>query len=114
LTAARSRFQRFVDQRLFGARRDPCEVARRVGVSAAAAEAPGEALANLVTTVREVLALPYAAVELAGPTGGRAPCAESGSPVAWMEEVAKLPAATRAEAVALARDEGLGAEPCCF
>jgi hypothetical protein len=36
LTAARSRFQRFVDRRLFGARRDPYEVVRRVGVSVAA------------------------------------------------------------------------------
>ncbi|MGI9007443.1 MAG: hypothetical protein ACR2FU_14820 [Streptosporangiaceae bacterium] len=58
LTAARTRFQRFVDQRLFGARRDPYEVVRRVGMSVAAAGTPDEALANLVVTVREVLALP--------------------------------------------------------
>ena len=100
LTAARSRFQRFVDRRLFGARRDPYEVVRRVGVSVAAAGAPDEALANLVATVREVLALPYAAVEPAGPAGGSAQCAESGSPVAWVEE---LPAVHRGRQVGLLR-----------
>jgi hypothetical protein len=40
LTAARSRFQRFVDRKLFGARSDPYEVVRRVGVAVAAAETP--------------------------------------------------------------------------
>jgi signal transduction histidine kinase len=100
LTAARSRFQRFVDQRLFGARRDPYEVVRRVGVSVAAAEAPDEALANLVATVREVLALPYVAVEPAGPAGGAAQCVESGSPVAWVEE---LPAVHRSRQVGVLR-----------
>src|ERR1017187_5714399 len=100
IAAARSRFQRFVDRRLFGARRDPYEVVRRVGVSVAAAEAPDEALANLVATVREGLALPYAAVEPAGPAGGSAQCAESGSPVAWVEE---LPAVHRGRQVGLLR-----------
>jgi signal transduction histidine kinase len=99
LAAVRSRFQRFVDRRLFGARRDPYEVVRRVGVSVAAAEAPDEALANLVATVREVLALPYAAVEPA-PVGGSAKCAESGSPVAWVEE---LPAVHRSRQVGVLR-----------
>lgn len=100
LAAARSRFQRFVDRRLFGARRDPYEVVRRVGVSVAAAEAPDEALANLVATVRDVLALPYVAVEPAGPAGGSAGCAESGSPVAWVEE---LPAVHRGRQVGVLR-----------
>jgi signal transduction histidine kinase len=89
LAAARSRFQRFVDRRLFGARRDPYEVVRRVGASVAAAESPDEALANLVSTVREVLALPYAAVEPA-PVGGSVQRAESGTPVAWVEELAAV------------------------
>ena len=100
LAAARSRFQRFVDRRLFGARRDPYEVVRRVGVSVAAAEAPDEALANLVATVREVLALPYAAVEPTGLAGGSVKCAESGSPVAWVEE---LPAVHRSREVGVLR-----------
>jgi signal transduction histidine kinase len=99
LTAARSRFQRFVDRRLFGARRDPYEVVRRVGVSVAAAEAPDEALANLVATVREVLALPYAAVELVA-VGGSAKCTESGSPVAWVED---LPAVHRSRQLGVLR-----------
>jgi signal transduction histidine kinase len=100
LTAARSGFQRFVDRRMFGARRDPYEVVRRVGVSVAAAQAPDEALANLVATVREVLALPYAGVEPAGPAGGSVHCAESGSPVAGVEE---LPAVYRGRQVGVLR-----------
>jgi signal transduction histidine kinase len=100
LTAARSGFQRFVDRRMFGARRDPYEVVRRVGVSVAAAQAPGEALANLVATVREVLALPYAGVQPAGPAGGSAHCAESGRPVAGVED---LPAVHRGRQVGVLR-----------
>jgi signal transduction histidine kinase len=100
LTAARSRFQRFIDRRLFGSRRDPYEVVRRVGVSVAAAGAPDEALANLVATVREVLALPYAAVEPAGPAGGADRRAESGHLVAGAEE---LPAVHRGRQVGVLR-----------
>ncbi len=100
LTAARSRFQRFVDRRLFGARRDPYEVVRRVGVSVAAAQGPDEALANLVATVRDVLALPYVAVEPTAPAGGSAACAESGRPVAWVED---LPAVYRGRQVGVLR-----------
>jgi len=100
LAAARSRFQRFVDRRLFGARRDPYEVVRRVGVSVASARAPDEALANLVATVRDVLALPYVAVEPTGPAGGSARCAESGRPVAWVED---LPAVHRGRQVGVLR-----------
>ena len=99
LTAARSGFQRLVDRRLFGARRDPYEVVRRVGVSVAAAKTPGQGLANLVGTVCEVLALPYAAVE-AGPAGGAVGCAESGRPVPWVED---LPAVHRGRQVGVLR-----------
>ena len=100
LTAARSRFQRFVDRKLFGARRDPYEVVRRVGVSVAAAEDPGMALAGLVSTVCEVLALPYAAVEPVSPAGELAARAESGSPVPWAEV---LPAVYRGRQVGVLR-----------
>jgi len=100
LAAARSRFQRFVDRRLFGARRDPYEVVRRVGVAVAAAQAPDEALANLVATVRDVLALPYVAVEPTGPAGGSGTYAESGRPVPWVED---LPAVYRGRQVGLLR-----------
>jgi signal transduction histidine kinase len=100
LTAARSRFQRFVDRRLFGARRDPYEVVRRVGVSVAAAQTPDEALANLVATIREVLALPYAAVEPTEPVGRSAKCVESGAPIAWVEEI---PAVHRSRQVGVLR-----------
>ena len=100
LTAGRSGLQRLVDRRLFGARRDPYEVVRRVGVAVAAAEAPDQALVNLVTTVRDVLSLPYAAVEPSGPAGGSATLAESGSPVAGIEE---FPAVHRGRQVGLLR-----------
>lgn len=100
LTAARSGFQRFVDRMLFGARRDPYEVVRRIGVSVAAAETPDQALSNLVGTVREVLALPYAAVEPAGPAGGPANWAESGRPVASVED---FPAVHRGRQVGVLR-----------
>jgi signal transduction histidine kinase len=100
LTMARSRFQRFVDRRLFGARRDPYEVVRRVGVAVAAAQAPDEALANLVATVRDALALPYVAVEPTGPAGGPGTYAESGRPVPWVED---LPAVYRGRQVGLLR-----------
>jgi signal transduction histidine kinase len=100
LTAARSRFQRFVDRKLFGARRDPYEVVRRVGVSVAAADTPGQGLANLVGTVCEVLALPYAAVEWGGPGGGAVIRAESGRPVPWVED---LPAVHRGRQVGVLR-----------
>ena len=81
----------FVYGRLFGARRDPYEVVRRVVISVAAAESPDEALANLVSTVRDVLALPYVAVEPTAPAVESATCAVSGRPVACMED---LPAFT--------------------
>jgi signal transduction histidine kinase len=100
LTAARSRFQRLVDRKLFGARRDPYEVVRRVGVSVAAADSPGMALASLVSTVCEVLALPYAAVESASPAGETVGRAESGSPVPWAEV---LPAVYRGRQVGVLR-----------
>lgn len=99
LTAARSRFQRFVDRKLFGARSDPYEVVRRVGAAVAAAETPGMALASLVSTVCEVLALPYAAVESTGPAG-EVGLAESGSPVPWAET---LPAVYRGRQVGVLR-----------
>ncbi len=100
LTAARSRFQRLVDRRLFGARRDPYEVVSRVGVSVAAADTPGMALASLVSTVCEVLALPYAAVEPGSPAGETTGRAEWGSPVPWVEEV---PAVYRGRQVGVLR-----------
>ena len=100
LTAARSRFQRLIDRKLFGARRDPYEVVRRVGVSVAAADSPVMALASLVSTVCEVLALPYAAVESVSPAGETVRRAESGSRVPWAEA---LPAVYRGRQVGVLR-----------
>lgn len=75
---ARSRLQKLIDHWLFGARRDPYEIVDRVGAQTATASGPTEAVARLVTALREALALPYAAVEPneAGGVGfssGRAP-----------------------------------------
>lgn len=100
LTSGRSRFQRFVDRKLFGARRDPYEVVRRIGISVAAADTPGQGLANLVSTVCEVLVVPYAAVESADPAGGAVLRAECGRPVPWVED---LPAVHRGRQVGVLR-----------
>lgn len=75
--SGRSRLQRLVDRRLFGARRDPYTVVQRVGVSTAAAGAPEQALAALVTTVLETLRLPFVQVLDAA---GRS-VAQAGEPV---------------------------------
>ena len=57
--ALRTRLQRWVDRRLFGARRDPYAVVQQVGASTAEAAAPDEALQALVETVRAALRLPF-------------------------------------------------------
>jgi len=71
--SARSRLQRLVDRRLFGARRDPYAVVRQVGESAASTGLDG-----LVEAVRDALRLPL--VQLLDATG--TVLAESGAPVA--------------------------------
>lgn len=58
----RSRGQRWVDRRLFGARRDPYAVLQVVGSSTAAAAAPDAALQALTDAVREALRLPFVQV----------------------------------------------------
>lgn len=60
--SGRSRLQRLVDRRLFGARRDPYALVQQVGESTAAAAAPGEALHALVDAVRSALRLPFVQV----------------------------------------------------
>lgn len=60
---ARARLQQVVDRWLFGARRDPYQVVERVGARVSAAESPAEALEELVSTLRDALALPYVAVD---------------------------------------------------
>jgi signal transduction histidine kinase len=75
--SARTRVQRVVDRRLFGARRDPYAVVQRVGASTAAAAAPHEALDALVVTVAETLRLPF--VQVLDAAGD--PVAQAGEPV---------------------------------
>lgn len=74
--AARSRVQRWVDRRLFGARRDPYAVVQQVAASTAAAEAPEAALDALVTSVGAALRLPF--VQVLDACGE--PVAETGEP----------------------------------
>lgn len=76
--AGRTRVQSWVDRRLFGSRRDPYAVVQSVGASTAAAQAPGEALQALVTTVRDALRVPF--VQVLDQDGEIA--AEAGAPVA--------------------------------
>jgi signal transduction histidine kinase len=75
--AARSRVQRWVDRRLFGARRDPYAVVQQVTASTAAADAPDAALVALVTSVGAALRLPF--VQVLDAEGQ--PVAETGEPV---------------------------------
>lgn len=74
--SGRTRLQRLVDRRLFGARRDPYAVVQQVGASTEAAG--GDALEALVGAVRSALRLPF--VQVLDQGGGV--LAESGAPVA--------------------------------
>ena len=69
LAGAFSRLQRGVDRLLFGPRQDAGHVLGVLGDRLAAATDPEDALVRLVSTIREVLRLPYAAVAIAGEVG---------------------------------------------
>jgi len=71
--SARTRLQRLVDRRLFGARRDPYAVVQQVGAGSSASGIPG-----LVEAVRDALRLPF--VQLLDAEGEVV--AEAGAPVA--------------------------------
>lgn len=71
--SARTRLQRLVDRRLFGARRDPYAVVQQVAAGSSAAGLPG-----LVEAVRDALRLPF--VQLLDAHGEVV--AEAGAPVA--------------------------------
>ena len=61
--AGRNRLQVLVERLLYGERRDPFAVVRRLGQRLDTAQGPREALAQLTDEVRESLRLPYLAVE---------------------------------------------------
>jgi signal transduction histidine kinase len=96
--------QREVNRLLHGQRDEPYAVLARLGQQLEAALAPGSVLESLVTTVREALKLPYAAVALRR-DGSFAVAAASGAPAAGLlrlslsyqgEEVGQLLLAPRA------------------
>jgi signal transduction histidine kinase len=60
---ARVRLQQFVERRLFGLGRDPYAALQQLGHHLAAVDDRQVALRSIVATVREVLRLPYAAIE---------------------------------------------------
>lgn len=81
--SGRTKMQRLVERRLFGAATDPSLVMDRVGLDIAAAADPGEALLRLVRSLRGTLRVPMVAVEVAveGPDD-----AVVGDPTASVEE----------------------------
>ena len=74
----RDRLQRAVSRLLYGQRAEPYAAISRLGERLESTLAPDAVLPAIVTTVRESLRLPYAAIELAGGE----PAVESGEPVA--------------------------------
>jgi signal transduction histidine kinase len=73
----RDRLQRAVGRMLYGQRTEPYTALSQLGERLESTLAPQAVLPAIVTTVRESLRVPYAAIALAG----AAPVAESGAPV---------------------------------
>ena len=63
---ARARVQRAVDRLLYGRRSEPYAALAQLGQRLEGTLAPGAVLPAIVSTVREALRLPYAAIRLAG------------------------------------------------
>ncbi|SEK82290.1 Histidine kinase-, DNA gyrase B-, and HSP90-like ATPase [Blastococcus sp. DSM 46786] len=74
---AHDRLQRGVNRLLYGRRTEPYAALSRLGERLESTLAPDDVLPAIVTTVRESLRLPYAAIVL----GDGEPAVESGSPV---------------------------------
>jgi signal transduction histidine kinase len=83
---ARDRLQRAVDRLLYGRRREPYAALAQLGERLEGTLAPEAVLPAIVTTVREALRLPYAAIVL----GGDAPPVTSGEPGRATEELPLL------------------------
>lgn len=75
LASAHTRITRTVDRALFGLRQDPSHVLGLLGDRLTSAEDPQDVLPCVVTTLRESLSLPYAAITL---TGESQPAASDG------------------------------------
>lgn len=82
LASGLSGLRRRVDRWVYGARRDPAEALRILGDRLAAATDAEDVLPQVVSTVRESLGLPYAAITLAGEPGRAVETGERGSTTA--------------------------------
>jgi signal transduction histidine kinase len=83
---ARDRLQRGVDRLLYGRRAEPYAALAQLGERLESTLAPDAVLPAIVSTVREALRLPYAAILL----GGGEPPVTSGEPVRATEELPLL------------------------
>lgn len=81
----RQRLQRAVNRLMYGERHDPYAALSRLGRRLEATLAPGAVLPTVVTTVREVLKLPYVAIYLKQDHDGNKIAAESASPLLHSE-----------------------------
>ena len=82
----RQRLQRSVNHLMYGDRDDPYVALSRLGRRLEASLAPEDVLPTVVTSVREVLRLPYVAIYLQGDSHGYKIVAESASPSVRMED----------------------------
>jgi signal transduction histidine kinase/RimJ/RimL family protein N-acetyltransferase len=82
----RNRLQLAVNRLMFGERDDPYAVLSQLGRQLRETAVPGETLPALTTTIRQVLKLPYVAVELTTADGGRQTAAVSGRSSPVIEE----------------------------
>ncbi|MGY1826276.1 sensor histidine kinase [Blastococcus sp. SYSU DS0541] len=89
---AHDRLQRAVNRLMYGRRSEPYAALSRLGARLEGTLAPDDVLPAIVTTVRESLRLPYAAIVL----GDDEPAVESGSPVSGTRS---LPLLYRSEQV---------------
>jgi signal transduction histidine kinase len=82
----RQRLQRSVNHLMYGDRDDPYMALSRLGRRLEASLAPEDVLPTVVTSVREVLKLPYVAIYLQRDSHGYKIVAESASPSVRMED----------------------------
>ncbi len=96
----RARLQRGVNRLLYGDRDEPYAALARLGRQLGAPLAPDALPGAIVTTVREALRLPYAAIAPPGAGGAGAPLAAAGDPAAAAAPgLLRLPLAHGGEAV---------------
>ncbi|MBX3055198.1 MAG: hypothetical protein KF770_01880 [Anaerolineae bacterium] len=80
------RLQRGVNRLMYGERDDPYKVLSQLGRQLGETAVPGQTLPAITTTICHTLKLPYAAIQLTTPDGGRQTVAVSGQPTTVSEE----------------------------